>query len=151
MSHHLEPVAKKAGFPRTCTVSYQLLIVLMMFITIEDETGVANLILWPDRFEKQRRLVMSAGMIACHGKIQREGAVTHVITDRLEDLSDLLRSVGDQDAPFPIERGSGDGVTHPAAPDPRRPREQSDQKVRDIYVPDLRISSGIKVPTRDFR
>ena len=44
----------------------------VMFITIEDETGVANLILWPDRFEKQRRLVLSAGMIACHGKVQRE-------------------------------------------------------------------------------
>ena len=41
-------------------------------ITIEDETGVANLILWADRFEKQRRLVLSAGMIACHGYVQRE-------------------------------------------------------------------------------
>ena len=73
----------------------------VMFITIEDETGVANLILWPDRFEKQRRLVLSAGMIACHGKVQREGDVIHVVTDRLEDLSDLLRSVGDRDEPFP--------------------------------------------------
>ena len=43
-----------------------------MFITIEDESGVANLILWPHRFEKQRRLVLSAGMIACHGRVQRK-------------------------------------------------------------------------------
>ncbi|MGI4801967.1 MAG: OB-fold nucleic acid binding domain-containing protein, partial [Janthinobacterium lividum] len=76
----------------------------VMFITIEDETGVANLILWPDRFEKQRRLVLSAGMIACHGKVQREGEVIHVVTDRLEDLTALLRSVGDQDAPFLIDQ-----------------------------------------------
>ena len=69
-------------------------------ITIEDEIGVANLILWPDRYEKQRRLVLSAGMIACHGKVQREGDVTHVITDRLEDLSELLRSVGERDEAF---------------------------------------------------
>ena len=123
----------------------------VMFITIEDETGVANLILWPDRFEKQRRLVLSAGMIACHGRVQREGEVTHVITDRLEDLSKELRSVGQLDAAFPTEHGRGDGVTHPAGPDPRRPREQSDQKARDIYVPDLRTGSGIKVPTRNFR
>jgi len=75
----------------------------VMFITIEDETGVANLILWPDRFEKQRRLILSAGMIACLGKVQREGEVIHVVTDRLEDLTGLLRSVGNQDAPFPIE------------------------------------------------
>ena len=78
-------------------------------------------------------------------------ADTHVITDRLEDLSKELRSVGQLDAAFPIERGSGDGVTHPAGRDPRRPIDRSEQKVRDIHVPDLRLGSGIKVPTRDFR
>jgi len=125
----------------------------VMFITMEDETGVANLILWPDRFEKQRRLVLSAGMIACHGKVQREGKVIHVVTDRLEDLTGLLRSVGNQDAPFPIEHGRGDAVTHPGARDPRDGpgAGPGGRPVRDIFVPDLRIGSGIKVPTRDFR
>ena len=125
----------------------------VMFITIEDETGVANLILWPDRFEKQRRLVLSAGMIACHGKVQREGDVIHVVTDRLEDLSDLLRSVGDRDEPFPLTHGRGDGATHPGAPDKRDGpgAGPGGRPVRDIYIPDLRIVSGIKVPTRDFR
>lgn len=84
----------------------------VMFMTIEDETGVANLILWPDRFERQRRLVLSAGMVACHGRVQREGEVTHVITDRLEDLSELLRSVGERDEAFPIRHGRGDGATN---------------------------------------
>jgi error-prone DNA polymerase len=69
-----------------------------MFITIEDETGVTNLILWPDRYLAQRRLVLSVAMLACHGRVQREGEVVHVIADRLEDLTDLLRSVGDRDA-----------------------------------------------------
>ena len=96
----------------------------VMFLTIEDETGVANLIVWPSVFEKQRRLVLSAGMIACHGQVQREGSVIHVVTDRLEDLSGLLRSVGERDAEL---------------------------KPRDIYIPDLRLGSGIRVPTRDFR
>ncbi|WP_419728992.1 error-prone DNA polymerase [Lichenicola sp.] len=125
----------------------------VMFITIEDETGVANLILWPDRFEKQRRLVLSAGMIACHGKLQREGDVTHVVTDRLEDLTPLLRSVGNQDTPFPLQHGRGDAVTHPGAADPRDGpgAGPGGRPVRDIYVPDLHIRSGIKVPTRDFR
>ena len=45
-------------------------------------------------------------MIACHGRIQREGEVVHVVTDRLEDLSDLLRGVGERDEPahsrFPL-------------------------------------------------
>ncbi len=125
----------------------------VMFITIEDETGVANLILWPDRFAAQRRLVLSAGMIACHGKVQREGEVVHVITDRLEDLSDLLRSVGERDEPFPIQHGRGDGATHPGARDPRDGpgAGPGGRPVRDIYIPDLRLGSGIKVPTRDFR
>ncbi len=124
----------------------------VMFITIEDETGVANLVLWADRFEAQRRLVLSAGMIACHGRVQREGEVIHVVTDRLEDLSDLLRSVGERDEAFPITHGRGDGATHPAGRDPRTDRARAGRRpVRDIYVPDLRLGSGIKVPTRDFR
>ena len=125
----------------------------VMFITIEDETGIANLILWADRFEKQRRLVLSAGMIACHGRVQREGEVIHVVTDTLEDLSDMLRSVGERDEPFPIRHGRGDGATHPAARDPRDGpgAGPGGRPVRDIFVPDLRLGSGIKVPTRDFR
>jgi error-prone DNA polymerase len=43
----------------------------VIFITIEDETGVANLVVWPSLFERQRR-VLSAGMMAVRGKIQRE-------------------------------------------------------------------------------
>ncbi|MGI4800408.1 MAG: OB-fold nucleic acid binding domain-containing protein, partial [Janthinobacterium lividum] len=125
----------------------------VMFITVEDETGVANLILWKDRFEAQRRLVLSAGMIACHGRVQREGTVIHVVTDRLEDLTELLRSVGERDEAFPIQHGRGDGMTHPATRDPRQAAAAGPggRPARDIYIPDLRIGSGIKVPTRDFR
>ena len=104
----------------------------VLFITIEDETGVANLVLWPDRFEAQRRLVLQAGMIACHGRVQREGDVIHVVTERLEDLSAELGRVGELGAPFPITHGRGDEAIHPAGRDPRS-------------------GAGIKVPTRDFR
>ena len=125
----------------------------MLCFTIGDETGVANLILWKDRFEKQRRLVLSAGMIACHGRVQREGEVSHVVTDNLEDLSDLLRSGGERDEAFPIVHGRGDGATHPAGRDSRTgPGAATEMPVpRDIYIPDLRLGFGIKVPTRDFR
>jgi len=125
----------------------------VMFITIEDETGVANLILWPDRFIKQRSLVLSATMLACHGRVQREGEVTHVITDRLEDLSDLLRSVGERDEAFPIQLGRGDGATHPAGQDPRKvsKAQPGSHTVKDVDAPDQQLDPGIKVPTRDFR
>ena len=55
-----------------------------MFITIEDETGIANIVVWPDLFEKQRRLVLSAGMIAVAGRVQREGEVVHVVARTLD-------------------------------------------------------------------
>jgi error-prone DNA polymerase len=124
----------------------------VMFITIEDETGIANLVLWPSLFEKQRRLVLSAGMIACRGRVQREGEVVHVVVEHLIDLSQELRSVGNRSVPFPIERGRGDGATHPGSADSREQVVAAGWRSRDIYVPDGRFSNGhIKVTTRDFR
>jgi error-prone DNA polymerase len=68
----------------------------VLFVTIEDETGHANLIVWPSVFERQRRVLLSARMLACRGKLQKEGEVIHVIADEITDLSALLRSVGDE-------------------------------------------------------
>nr|WP_294501420.1 error-prone DNA polymerase [uncultured Rhodopila sp.] len=123
----------------------------VLFVTVEDETGHANLILWPSVFEAQRRLVLSASMIACRGKLQREGEVLHVIAEHLTDLSDLLRGVGERDEAFPLVHGRGDEAKHGGAPDPREKKPMPAS--RDIYVRDLRpgIPKGIKVPTRDFR
>jgi error-prone DNA polymerase len=136
----------------------------VLFVTIEDETGHANLILWPSVFEAQRRLVLTASMIACRGKLQREGEVIHVIADHLTDLSDLLRGVGERDdQAFPLPHGRGDEARHGGAPAPRGkemdPRGKEMVGSRDIYVRELRsgrgivtgTSKGIKVPTRDFR
>ncbi len=122
----------------------------VLFVTIEDETGHANLILWPSVFEAQRRLVLSASMIACRGKLQKEGEVIHVIAERLTDLSGLLRGVGERDQDFPMPNTRGDEAKHGGAPDPR---EKQRPAARDIYVRDLRPGgpNGIKVPTRDFR
>jgi error-prone DNA polymerase len=104
----------------------------VLFITIEDETGHANLIVWPSVFDRQRRLVLTASMLACRGKVQREGEVIHVVADHLTDLSPLLRSVGQRDENFPAPFTSADHFKHPAGPDPRE-------------------TKAIKVATRDFR
>ena len=79
--------------------------------------------------------------------------MVHIVTDRLEDLSDLLRSVGERDEAFPLTHGRGDEAKHPGAPDKRDEigAGPGGRRVRDIYIPDLRIGSGIKVSTRDFR
>jgi error-prone DNA polymerase len=65
----------------------------VVFITIEDETGIANLILWPAILERFRRAALGATLLGCHGKVQREESVIHVIADRLEDLTMRLDSL----------------------------------------------------------
>jgi error-prone DNA polymerase len=91
----------------------------VLFVTIEDETGVAQGILWPDRFEIYRRQVMSASMIAMRGRLQKEGEVIHIICDRITDHDDMLRSIAGKD--FRVMPGHGDGATHGGGPDPRDP------------------------------
>jgi error-prone DNA polymerase len=121
-----------------------------MFITLEDETGIANLVVWPQVFEKNRRIVLSAGMIAVRGRVQREGEVVHLVAHQLADLSVELRSVGERDTPFPLPHGRGDEFHRGSpTPDPRGLPARG-HRARDIYIPDLHIDS-IKVKTRDFR
>ena len=57
----------------------------MVFITIEDETGIANLVVWPDVFGKQRKIVMGARLMAVHGIVQRDpdSAVIHVVAQQI--------------------------------------------------------------------
>ncbi|MFI4998285.1 MAG: error-prone DNA polymerase [Reyranellales bacterium] len=121
----------------------------VMFITLEDETGIANLVVWPQVFEKFRRVVMGASMMAVRGRIQREGEVVHLVAQRLTDLSAELASVGSRDQTFPLPHGRGDQVTHAGGgPDPRELPPKG-LRTRDIYVPDLRIDT-IKVKSRNF-
>lgn len=77
-------------------------------MTIEDETGIANDVLWPDRFEIYRRQVMSASMIAMRGRLQKEGEVIHIICDRITDHDNMLRSIGR--TAFTVAPGRGDGL-----------------------------------------
>jgi len=76
----------------------------VVFITIEDETGIANLVIWPDVFEKQRKIVMGARLMAVHGIVQRDpdSAVIHVVARRLEDHSHMLRHLSEDIAPAPF-------------------------------------------------
>ena len=121
----------------------------VMFITLEDETGIANLVVWAKVFEANRRAVLSASMMAARGRIQREGDVVHLIAHRITDLSGDLASVGNRDAPFPLPHGRGDQVRNGgSAPDPRELPPKG-LRTRDIYIPDLHIDT-IKVKARNF-
>jgi len=62
----------------------------VIFVTLEDETGYVNLIVWNDLADRQRRELLGSRLLAVSGEVQREGRVVHVLARRLEDLSALL-------------------------------------------------------------
>ena len=62
----------------------------VVFVTLEDETGCVNVIVWRDLGERQRRELLSAQLLAVYGSVEREGEVVHVIARRLADHSELL-------------------------------------------------------------
>ncbi|MFN0043183.1 MAG: error-prone DNA polymerase [Alphaproteobacteria bacterium] len=67
----------------------------VIFATLEDETGIANVIVWPDTFERYRAVVLGARLLSVAGRVQREGIVTHVIAETLADLTGHLAELAD--------------------------------------------------------
>jgi len=62
----------------------------VIFITLEDETGVANVVVWKALYERYRRAVIAGRMLRVTGRVERQNDVTHVIAERIEDISPLL-------------------------------------------------------------
>jgi error-prone DNA polymerase len=122
----------------------------VMFITIEDETGVANLVIWPSLYEAQRRIILTASMLGVLGRTQREGEVVHVVAHELQDLSSDLAGLGGRETPFRLPHGRGDEFHNgPSAPDPRDGPLKG-MAGRDLFAPDLHLDT-IKLKSRDFR
>ncbi len=88
----------------------------VVFLTLEDETGVANVIVWPKVYEKFRRVVMGGRLLSVSGYLQREGQVVHLIAQRLDDMSHKLADLG-----HPMDDVLGE--TLPQADDTPRPQK----------------------------
>ncbi|MBO0764540.1 MAG: error-prone DNA polymerase [Hyphomicrobiaceae bacterium] len=73
----------------------------VIFLTLEDETGIVNVVVWPKAFEANRRVLMTAQFLAVRGKIEREGLVIHVVAEELIDLTAELKRLGDGTARMP--------------------------------------------------
>ncbi|MCC7115470.1 MAG: error-prone DNA polymerase, partial [Burkholderiales bacterium] len=65
----------------------------VVFVTLEDETGSTNVIVWRDLSDRQRRELLGSRLMAVYGKVEREGEVVHLIAGRLVDLTPLLGSL----------------------------------------------------------
>jgi error-prone DNA polymerase len=77
----------------------------VVFLTLEDETGIANIVCWKDAFDVNRRTVMSSSFLVVHGQVQSAEGVIHVVAERFTDLSaklgDLREHEEDPDSPPP--------------------------------------------------
>jgi error-prone DNA polymerase len=62
----------------------------VIFMTIEDETGIANIIVWEKTFQKYRRQVMGSRLVKVRGRLQNQSGVIHVVADHLEDITPML-------------------------------------------------------------
>ncbi|MDG1076128.1 MAG: OB-fold nucleic acid binding domain-containing protein, partial [Planktotalea sp.] len=109
----------------------------VIFLTLEDETGVSNVVVWPKLYEKYRRAVMGGRLLRVTGFLQREGIVVHVIAQEVEDLSHRLSELG-----HPLDDQVG--ITHPEADDAPRPRRQPARAMHP------RDQAKRLFPSRDF-
>jgi error-prone DNA polymerase len=95
----------------------------VIFLTLEDETDIANIIVWPKAFEKNRRIVMTARFLAIRGRLQRAGLVIHVVAERFIDLSAQLAAL----------REGGDLFSPKFSGDPHPAETQLPLKSRDFH------------------
>ncbi|HSE75159.1 MAG TPA: error-prone DNA polymerase [Dongiaceae bacterium] len=91
----------------------------VIFMTLEDDCGIANIGVWPKIFEAHRRIVLGGRMVAVEGKLQREGLVIHVIAERITDLTPLLRTLGEEGHDTDRAIARGDEVKHATGGDQR--------------------------------
>ena len=92
----------------------------VVFLTLEDESGAANVVIWRSTFEAYRRVVMGSRLILVHGVIQRQEDIIHVVGRRMEDASADLSLLSETPLVPPLSRA--DEVARPQAPSHPRNR-----------------------------
>lgn len=113
----------------------------VVFQTIEDETGVANIIVWPKIFEQYRTVVLGSRFVGVRGPLQSQDGVIHVVARQLEDLTPLLAGLSDADAPI-------DGLAH--ADEVRRdPGDPAARKAKSSRLREMVIQAPQRRSTPD--
>ena len=97
----------------------------VIFLTLEDETGIANVIVWPKAYERFRRAVIAGRLLRVTGQLQREGSVQHLIAWQIEDLSAMLDQLGMPDTTNPRSDEGKRPIPPRTPPRARHPREQA--------------------------
>jgi error-prone DNA polymerase len=85
----------------------------VVFMTLEDETGVANSVVWPNMLERFRKVVMAARLILVKGVVQRHEDIIHIVAQYLEDRSPWLRRLADDGPAMKVPIANADEVARP--------------------------------------
>ena len=134
------------------------------FITLEDETGVINLVVWPDLKDKQRKVVMGARLMEVRGRVEYDDEVIHVIAAHMTDATQALHALSDDLLPTTIARADhcnnplpskfgpprDDEVLAPAAPFEPPPPGNRECGYTGGHPRDVRIIPRVLPPSRDF-
>ena len=119
------------------------------FITLEDETGVINLVVWPDLKEKQRKVVMGARLMEVRGRVEYDDEVIHVIAAHMTDATVRLHALSDDLLDAPLARA--DEVNKPMPErGPPRPRDMIDELAPKPNVTGHPRDHRILPKSRDF-
>jgi len=78
----------------------------VIFLTLEDETGVVNVVVWRALYERFRRAVIAGRLLRVTGRVERQSGVTHVLAEEIEDISPLLDRLSD---PSPLSQARKTG------------------------------------------
>jgi DNA polymerase III alpha subunit len=97
----------------------------VIFMTLEDEDGIANIVVWPKVFEANRRIVLGGRMVMIEGKLQREGIVVHIVADRVTDLTPLLHTLNEDKPDISRVIARADEVKRATTGDQRLLRQRS--------------------------
>jgi len=117
----------------------------VIFMTIEDEIAVANIIVWPKVFERFRPIVLGARYVAVAGRMQAESGVIHVVAERLEDLTPLLARLAEGGAELDA-LGPCDEVRRPVQDDPRDIAARGGRKFSALLHDMPELAADLDVP-----
>ncbi len=104
----------------------------MVFPTLEDETGVANVVVWRKVCERFRKSVISGRLLRVAGRVEREGQVVHMIAERIGDLSPMLLTLAKPSLPESNDN-QPDAARHPVNTGNRPGDRHSGERVKKLF------------------
>ncbi|MBS0239541.1 MAG: error-prone DNA polymerase [Proteobacteria bacterium] len=129
----------------------------VVFMTVEDETGVTNAIIWPNMLERFRKVVMTSRLILIEGRIQNQveehANIIHVVSTKLIDRSDWLLRLSEWAADMDVPHANADEVLHPE-PGSAHPARKEDRRIHPRFSrePKPRHPRNVRIipKSRDF-